>query len=182
MSKGWQNLYNNYTVEPLASAPEAWGTEHREAAVGQQSHWRHGAAEAEAAEPLEADRGSVSPELRTRRAKARRSSRGSRPPSRVRAQAAAPSCFRPRRPPRPQAAEPSSFRARRPPRRAASVRCAGCRVRRPRPRAQERRARRLPHRVASARAGAPRRARIRGGRRGMGNRGSGNRPDREEDD
>jgi hypothetical protein len=40
----------------------------------------------------------------------------------------------------PQAAEPSSFRARRPTRRAASVRCAGRRVRRPRPRAQERRA------------------------------------------
>jgi hypothetical protein len=86
MSKGWQNLYNNYTVEPLASAAEAWGTEHREAAVRQQSRWRHGAAEV--AEPLEADHGSVGPELRTRRAEARRSSRGSRPPSRVHAQAA----------------------------------------------------------------------------------------------
>ena len=85
MSKGWQNLYNNYTVEPLASAPEAWGTEHREAAVGQQSRWRHGAADA--AEPLEADHGSVGPELRTRRAEARRS-RGNRPPSRFRAQSA----------------------------------------------------------------------------------------------
>jgi hypothetical protein len=73
----------------------------------------------------------------------------------------------------PQAAELSSFRARRPPRRAASVR---------RVRAQERRARSLPHRATSARAGALRRARIRGGRRGMGNRGSGNRPDREEND
>ena len=59
-------------MEPLASAPEAWGTEHREAAVRQQSRWRHGATEA--AEPLEADRGSVRPELRPR------SSRGTEQP------------------------------------------------------------------------------------------------------
>jgi hypothetical protein len=43
-------------AEPLASVAEAWGTEHREATIGQQSRWRQGQRETAGAQAVEQQR------------------------------------------------------------------------------------------------------------------------------